>query len=32
MKVLRTPEVRFANLPDHPFTPHYAEIDAGDDA
>jgi haloalkane dehalogenase len=29
MKVLRTPEARFANLPDYPFTPHYAEIDAG---
>lgn len=26
MKVLRTPEARFANLPDYPFAPHYAEI------
>lgn len=25
--VLRTPEERFANLPDFPFEPHYAEID-----
>jgi haloalkane dehalogenase len=30
MKVLRTPDARFANLPDYPFAPHYAEIrDAG---
>jgi hypothetical protein len=32
VKVLRTPEARFENPPDYPFTPHYAEIDAGDDA
>jgi haloalkane dehalogenase len=24
--VLRTPDARFADLPDYPFTPHYAEI------
>src|SRR5580698_691181 len=24
--VLRTPEERFANLPDYPFAPHYADI------
>ena len=29
-KVLRTPEGRFANLPDYPFTPHYARIRLGD--
>lgn len=28
----RTPEARLASLPDYPFTPRYAEIDAGDDA
>ncbi len=27
MEVLRTPDERFANLPDYPFAPHYAEID-----
>jgi haloalkane dehalogenase len=27
MEILRTPEERFANLPDYPFTPHYAEVD-----
>ncbi|MBL9097471.1 MAG: haloalkane dehalogenase [Alphaproteobacteria bacterium] len=26
MKVLRTPDSRFANLPDYPFAPHYREI------
>lgn len=26
MKVLRTPENRFANLPDYPFEPHYTTI------
>ena len=26
MKVLRTPDERFANLPDYPFEPHHAEI------
>jgi haloalkane dehalogenase len=30
VKVLRTPEARFANLPDFPFRPHYCEVrDAG---
>src|SRR6266498_1715707 len=32
MKVLRTPEARFEDLPDYPFTPNYVEIDAGDGA
>ncbi|MCP5100917.1 MAG: haloalkane dehalogenase [Chloroflexi bacterium] len=27
MEILRTPEDRFANLPDYPFSPHYAEVD-----
>lgn len=27
MEILRTPDDRFANLPDYPFSPHYAEID-----
>ncbi len=27
MKILRTPEERFANLPDFPFAPNYQEID-----
>lgn len=26
-RVLRTPEVRFADLPDYPFAPHYLKID-----
>ncbi len=26
MKVLRTPDERFANLPDYPFKPHYADV------
>jgi len=26
MKVLRTPDSRFQNLPDFPFTPHYREV------
>jgi haloalkane dehalogenase len=26
MKVLRTPEERFANLPDFPYRPHYVEV------
>ena len=30
MKVLRTPDERFADLPDFPFAPHYVEIDDGD--
>lgn len=28
MEVLRTPDVRFANLPDFAFAPHYAEIES----
>lgn len=27
MKVLRTPDARFADLPDYPFAPHYVEVD-----
>ena len=27
MPVIRTPDERFANLPDFPFQPHYAEVD-----
>lgn len=27
MKVLRTPDERFVNLPDYPFEPHYLEVD-----
>lgn len=30
MRVLRTPDDRFADLPGFPFTPHYAEIDDED--
>jgi haloalkane dehalogenase len=30
MDVLRTPDDRFAGLPDYPFGPHYVDIDAGD--
>mgnify|MGYP000912643497 CR=1 FL=1 len=30
MKVLRTPDERFANLADWPFAPHYAEVDSGE--
>lgn len=30
MKILRTPDDRFANLPDFPFEPHYVEIPAGE--
>src|SRR5690348_8886896 len=26
MELLRTPDERFANLPDYPFAPHYAEV------
>jgi haloalkane dehalogenase len=29
MDVLRTPDERFANLPDFPFAPHYVEVDSG---
>ncbi|MEN8719864.1 MAG: alpha/beta fold hydrolase, partial [Oceanococcaceae bacterium] len=27
MNVLRTPEDRFADLPDYPFAPHYVDVD-----
>ena len=30
MKVLRTPDEQFENLPDFPFEPHYLEIDDGE--
>ena len=30
MEILRTPEERFAGLPDYPFEPHYAEIPDGE--
>lgn len=30
MKVLRTPDERFAGLPDFPYEPRYAEVPAGD--
>ena len=30
MDVLRTPDERFAGLPDFPFEPQYAEVDSGD--
>ena len=26
MDILRTPDERFANLPDYPFAPHYFEV------
>ena len=26
MKALRTPEARFANIPDYPFNPHYVTV------
>ena len=29
MDVLRTPDERFANLPDFPFAPRYVEVDSG---
>jgi haloalkane dehalogenase len=29
VKILRTPDERFADLPGYPFAPHYAEIDGG---
>lgn len=29
MKVLRTPEERFVNLPDYPFQPNYLEVEKG---
>ncbi len=30
MEAVRTPDERFENLPDWPYEPHYAEVDAGD--
>lgn len=30
MKILRTSDEAFRNLPDFPFTPHYAEVPSGD--
>ena len=30
MKVLRTPDERFASLPGHPFAPRYVEVPSGD--
>jgi haloalkane dehalogenase len=27
MEILRTPDERFVNLPDHPFPPHYVEVE-----
>jgi len=30
MKALRTPDERFASLPDFPFTPHYVQVPDGD--
>ena len=27
MKILRTPDERFANLPEYSFSPHYVEVD-----
>lgn len=30
MQALRTPESRFANLPDYPFAPHYVDVAASD--
>ena len=27
MEFLRTPDERFANLPDYPFAPHYVQVD-----
>lgn len=29
MSVIRTPDERFANLPDYPFPPHYVEVEPG---
>ena len=29
MNALRTPDERFADLPDFPFAPHYVEVDDG---
>jgi haloalkane dehalogenase len=30
MQTLRTPDERFADLPDFPYTPHYCEVDDGE--
>jgi haloalkane dehalogenase len=30
LKILRTPDARFANLPDFPFAPHYCEVKDSD--
>lgn len=30
MRILRTPDERFADLPDFPFAPHYSEVTIGD--
>ncbi len=30
MDVLRTPDVRFVELPDYPFAPNYVDVDSGD--
>src|SRR5690242_10227613 len=30
MEALRTPDERFASLPDFPFAPHYVEVPSGD--
>ena len=30
MEVLRTPDARFADLPDYPFAPRYLEVPRGD--
>ncbi|MEV0296183.1 haloalkane dehalogenase, partial [Nocardia sp. NPDC050710] len=30
MRILRTPDERFAGLPGFPFEPHYVEVAAGD--
>jgi len=30
MKTVRTPDARFANLPDYPFAPHYHEVEDGE--
>ncbi|MBI3677466.1 MAG: haloalkane dehalogenase [Proteobacteria bacterium] len=32
MKILRTPDERFANLPDYPFAAHYVDVASGDGA
>ena len=31
MKTLRTPDERFADLPDYPFAPHYVDVADGDE-